>query len=261
VFRKWLVRIPLPLRREDREAGYDWNLSIWQMEVSLTQIFDRPLRGREFFEEIIRDNLDLGRPDRVQLVFDRVVTKKTPGQFRTRVIQNTAHPDTVPTVATSGSAQPARPQRGATPKENSAKRRKGALCPTHTGRGDTSGRAQNGTKAKATIAAQGQKARAQSKGAQILDLIGRPKGAPLPELMRVTAWQAHSVRGFLSTAAKKHNLKIASSATKRGSGSIAPNADPRCRLLNPSRRPVSLGGFLVWSDQSRSLRVNPLHSK
>jgi hypothetical protein len=29
------------------------------MDVSLTQIFDRPLRGREFFEEIIRDNLDL----------------------------------------------------------------------------------------------------------------------------------------------------------------------------------------------------------
>ena len=41
------------------------SLSIWQMEVSLTQIFDRPLRGREFFEEILRDNLDLGRPDRV----------------------------------------------------------------------------------------------------------------------------------------------------------------------------------------------------
>jgi hypothetical protein len=58
------------------------------MEVSVTQIFDRPLRGREFFEEIIRDNLDLGRPDRVQLVFDRAVTKKTPGEFRTRVIQD-----------------------------------------------------------------------------------------------------------------------------------------------------------------------------
>jgi hypothetical protein len=92
VFRKWLDRIPLPLRREDRRAGYDWDLSIWQMEVSLTQIFDRPLRGREFFEEIIRDNLDLGRPDRVQLIFDRVVTKKTPGQFRTRVIQDGVHP-------------------------------------------------------------------------------------------------------------------------------------------------------------------------
>jgi len=58
----------------------------------LTQIFDRPLRGREFFEEVIRDNLDLGRPDRVQLVFDRVVTKKTPGEFRTRVIQDGVHP-------------------------------------------------------------------------------------------------------------------------------------------------------------------------
>ena len=92
VFRKWLRRIPLPLRVADRNAGYDWDLSIWQMEVSLTQIFDRPLRGREFFEEIIRDNLDLGRPDRVQLVFDRVVTKKTPGQFRTRVIQAGVHP-------------------------------------------------------------------------------------------------------------------------------------------------------------------------
>jgi hypothetical protein len=92
MFRKWLDRIPLPLRPEDRKAGYDWDLSIWQMEVSLTQIFDRPLRGREFFEEVIRDNLDLGRPDRVQLVFDRVVTKKTPGEFRTRVIQNGVHP-------------------------------------------------------------------------------------------------------------------------------------------------------------------------
>ena len=68
MFRKWLKCIPLPLRPEDRQAGYDWSLSIWQLEVSLTQIFDRPLRGREFFEEIIRDNLDLGRPDRPGLL-------------------------------------------------------------------------------------------------------------------------------------------------------------------------------------------------
>jgi len=92
LFRKWLKRLPLPLRPEDRAAGYDWSLSIWQLEISLTQIFDRPLRGREFFEEIIRDNLDLGRPDRVQLIFDRVVTKKTPGEFRTRVIQDGVYP-------------------------------------------------------------------------------------------------------------------------------------------------------------------------
>jgi hypothetical protein len=36
VFRKWLGRIAVPLRPQDRAAGYDWNLSIWQMEVSLT---------------------------------------------------------------------------------------------------------------------------------------------------------------------------------------------------------------------------------
>lgn len=92
LFRKWLDRLPLPLNRKDRAAGYDWQLSIWQMEVSLTQIFDRPQRGREFFEEVLRDNLDLGRPDRLQLIFDRRVTKATPSRFRTRVIQNGVHP-------------------------------------------------------------------------------------------------------------------------------------------------------------------------
>ncbi len=85
-FRKWLQRIPLPLTPGDRVSGYDWELSMWQVEVSLTQVFDRPLRGRQFFEEVIRDNLDLGRPDRIALISDRKVTKKTPGRFRTRVM-------------------------------------------------------------------------------------------------------------------------------------------------------------------------------
>ena len=69
LFSPWLQRVPLPLAAQDRKAGYDWDLSIWQMEVSLTQIFARPVRGREFFEEVMRDNLDLGRPDRVLLIF------------------------------------------------------------------------------------------------------------------------------------------------------------------------------------------------
>jgi hypothetical protein len=80
------------LTMPDRAAGYDWELSMWQVEVSLTQVFDRPLRGRQFFEEVIRDNLDLGRPDRIALVFDRKITKKTPGRFRTRVIHEGVHP-------------------------------------------------------------------------------------------------------------------------------------------------------------------------
>ena len=50
----------------------------------------------------------------------------------------------------------------------------------------------------------------QSKGAQLLALIGRDHGASLTELKEATGWAAHSVRGFLSTANKKQNLKISS---------------------------------------------------
>src|SRR5215831_17709286 len=37
LLRTWLERLPLPLSAKDREAGYDWQLSIGQMEVSLTR--------------------------------------------------------------------------------------------------------------------------------------------------------------------------------------------------------------------------------
>ena len=59
-------------------------------------------------------------------------------------------------------------------------------------------------------------ARAESKGGKILELIGRPQGSTLAEIMKVTQWQAHSVRGFLSTAAKKHDLHIESRKTEAG---------------------------------------------
>jgi hypothetical protein len=84
--RKWLARLPHPFTDQDRRAGYRYDVSILQAEFSLTQVLDRPLTGRIFFEEAIRENLDIGRPDQVQLLFGRRVTSQTPGRFRTRVL-------------------------------------------------------------------------------------------------------------------------------------------------------------------------------
>src|SRR5207249_4125766 len=84
--RKWLARLPHPFTRRDQRAGYRYEVSILQAEFSLTQVLDRPVTGRLFFEEVIRENLDLGRPDHVQLIFDRRVSQQTSGRFRTRVI-------------------------------------------------------------------------------------------------------------------------------------------------------------------------------
>jgi hypothetical protein len=90
LLRKWLARLPHPFTAADRAADYRYAISILQAEFSLTQMLDAPVSGRIFFEQVIRDNLDLGRPDQVGLVFNRrVITKgrhKTPSRFRTRVI-------------------------------------------------------------------------------------------------------------------------------------------------------------------------------
>lgn len=86
VFRKWLRRLPHPFAVAHRAAGYRYQLSILQAEFALTQVLDRPHTGRCFFEEVIRENLDLGRPDQMQLIFDRRVSRRTPGRFRTRVL-------------------------------------------------------------------------------------------------------------------------------------------------------------------------------
>jgi hypothetical protein len=86
LLRKWLRRLPHPFPPRDRAAGFRYRMSILQAEFSLTQVLDQPVTGRIFFEEVIRENLDIGRPSQVSLVFDRRVMRNTPGRFRTRVM-------------------------------------------------------------------------------------------------------------------------------------------------------------------------------
>jgi len=90
LLRKWLAILPHPFAPEDETAGYRYELSVLQAEFSLTQMLDRPVSGRIFFEQVLHDNLDIGRPDQVSLVFKRRIIRKgrnaTPGRFRTRVI-------------------------------------------------------------------------------------------------------------------------------------------------------------------------------
>ena len=90
--RKWLRLLPHPFTGADRKAGYRYDISILQAEFSLTQVLDRPVHGRLFFEQVIRENLDLGRPEQVQLIFNRKITRRTPGRFRTRVVTQDVTP-------------------------------------------------------------------------------------------------------------------------------------------------------------------------
>jgi hypothetical protein len=91
-----LAMLPYPFTADDTAAGYRYELSVLQAEFSLTQMLDAPVTGRIFFDQLIRDNLDLGRPDRVSLIFDRRIVRKgkraTPGRFRTRVITDGVTP-------------------------------------------------------------------------------------------------------------------------------------------------------------------------
>jgi hypothetical protein len=70
-FERWMSRIPLPLTATDRAAGYWWELSMRQVEVSRTLVLDAPRHARAFFEALIADNLDLGRPEHVEILFKR----------------------------------------------------------------------------------------------------------------------------------------------------------------------------------------------
>src|SRR6266567_1428482 len=90
---RWLHRLPMPFGSKDHDAGYWWELSMRQVEVSRTIVFDAPRRARPFFEALIADNLDIGRPENVEIIFGRRVRCDTPGTFRTAIDRPAIDPD------------------------------------------------------------------------------------------------------------------------------------------------------------------------
>lgn len=91
-FWRWQARLPSPFTRRDQRRGIVYDLAFRQIEFSDTRVFDRPQAGRAFFEGVIRDHLDLGRPDEVALLFDRRINRRTPGSFRTKVLTKGVDP-------------------------------------------------------------------------------------------------------------------------------------------------------------------------
>jgi hypothetical protein len=65
------------------------------MEMSQTDVFARPVQGRQFFEAVIRENLDLGRPEHVSVAFAQRPTRRTPPPsrgYRSRIITAGVNP-------------------------------------------------------------------------------------------------------------------------------------------------------------------------
>jgi hypothetical protein len=82
---RWLHRLPMPFTRAGQRAGYWREISMRQVEVSRTIVLDAPRRARAFFEALIADNLDIGRPANVEIIFSRHIRRDTPGVYRTTI--------------------------------------------------------------------------------------------------------------------------------------------------------------------------------
>ena len=85
---RWWSILPLPLTEHDRAAGYWWELSMRQVETSRTLVFDAPRRARGFFEALVTDNLDIGRPELIELIFKRGQRRgaKARGEYKTKIV-------------------------------------------------------------------------------------------------------------------------------------------------------------------------------
>jgi hypothetical protein len=86
-FDRWMSVIPAPLTQVDRAAGYWWELSVRQVEISRTLVFDDPRRTRSFFEALVADNIGIGRPEQIAIVFARPLRRPAKTTYGTRVFQ------------------------------------------------------------------------------------------------------------------------------------------------------------------------------
>ena len=82
---EWLTDLPTPFTDADRCSGYWWDLSMRQVEVSRTIVFTRRQHARAFFEALVADNLDIGRPDHVEIIFGRRLARDTTTTFHTAI--------------------------------------------------------------------------------------------------------------------------------------------------------------------------------
>jgi hypothetical protein len=89
-FESWCTILPLPLNGTDRAAGYWWELSMRQIETSRTIVLDQPRNARAFMEALVADNIDIGRPEHIDIVFRRDPRgRKAAGTFKTAIDQHT----------------------------------------------------------------------------------------------------------------------------------------------------------------------------
>lgn len=69
VLRALAVHLPSPFTADDQARGYGYDLAFRQLGIFDTRVFDRPAAGRAWFERTLPDQLTLGRPDRIAVVF------------------------------------------------------------------------------------------------------------------------------------------------------------------------------------------------
>jgi hypothetical protein len=150
----------------------------------------------------------------------RAMNRHAPKQAQKRMTRthmtNAETNDTAATVGEQGAhvtPEKAPSKRAATRKKGAPKSRKTAKRAKAAAPKKA---AKAGKKAAKSTAKRASAPRPESKGAKILEMIGRAKGATLAEIMKATEWQAHSVRGFISTAGRKQGIKIESAKSDSG---------------------------------------------